>query len=763
MDSDPSANLFQVDALEGYIPTHSYSSNRADLHCCCGREECAYLQNNHDALEGLEKDLETAARLGQALLHRHESYMAQAEEDRRRFLASIEELEREKRQVQAENARIVEENRSLLEQLDDLNKAVADSDSHAKDLAAALESSEAEVRKLNASAERAADLEAQLAQMEVEQMKLQETLLVTQQDSRTAIQRWKKAEGTLRDLNDQVDRMEKEAREERERHAELVKRMEKRRTVERGLDGAAGRLKGAAATQNMSSRTGGTSVVSRFVKDILEDNANLQMGIIELRELLESSNQEVQNLRDQIVSHQPLVAAGDESERPERTLSQELEANESRRVSKELHIHHHYHTPPVAKKEKCSLFRRSKKRRSMGNNYTLASAQTFPPVKHRPHQPSTSSASTILSQTSTSCPQPAMHRLSLQNPAPLDSMASSPQSARRSTLSIFDRMEGGFDSSQPTSPESVVFTSPLRHGRYKNGEPSNAYRTLGGAGGGRSSSDDEVSDVPVHSVIPEEVEDTSVSKTRSRSPIAGRDILSTFTPHRTARKTTSHESLFSVAGMDIHTPSHRPSRMSDLASLGLPLRVQRRIMSPDRSSPSTSVINAGGEPSKPSLQSPQTLLASVAATGQPQPQPQPPNQSKPQAQAQADETSSSPPSLNNPTGSAAPNPKLILSLPTRVGGWVRGRWGTIPGSSRRDLDPLTEETASAQSSASSTVSERASKHSSSGPSKQAQIKFRSPGVNQKGPVMGLRPPPPPPVSIHAEQLDETLLRETLAE
>lgn len=50
---------------EGHIPTHSSSTSRADLHCCCGREECAFLQNNHEALKGLEKDLETAARLGQ--------------------------------------------------------------------------------------------------------------------------------------------------------------------------------------------------------------------------------------------------------------------------------------------------------------------------------------------------------------------------------------------------------------------------------------------------------------------------------------------------------------------------------------------------------------------------------------------------------------------------------------------------------------------------------------------------------------------------
>ncbi|KAL2864906.1 uncharacterized protein BJX67DRAFT_373546 [Aspergillus lucknowensis] len=728
--------------VEGHIPSHSSSTSPGDLHCCCGRKECAYLQNNHVALEGLEKDLETAARLGQALLYRHEAYMAEAEEDRRRLLASIDNLEREKRQVQAENARIVEENRSLLEQLDGLNNAVADADSHAKTLTAALESSEGELRKLTASAARAADLEAQLAHMEAEQSKLQETLLMAQEDSKSSMQRWKKAECTLRDLHDQVDRIEKEAREERERHAELIQRMERRRAVERELEGAAGRLKGAAAAQNLS-RTGGTSVVSRFVKDILQDNANLQMGVMELREMLESSNQEVQNLRDQILSHQPLATV--ENDRPATTLSQELDANESHRVSQEFHIHHHYHTPTVAKKEKSSLFRRPKKRRSLGNAplHSASSAQPSRKAKHRSH-PSTSSTSTILSQTSVSIPPPTSQRWSLQSPVPPDSMASSPQSAYRSSNSIFDRVERGFDSSQPTSPDSAVFTSPLRNGRFKTGSPLDAYRTLDGTGGG-SVSDEEFSELPIQSVIPEEIED-SLSISRTQSPTVDEDIFSTSTPYRTVRRTTSHESLFSVAGMDIHTPTRRPSRMRDLASGALPLRVQRRIMSSDLSSTppmtSTSTVTAGREPAKPSQQSPQSLLASVAATRPSQPD------------------DPAPSSLDD----SALTPTRILSLGSRVGGWVRGRWGTAPISSRQNLKPLTEESSPAQSSTSSTISsEQPPTLSSSAPVKRPHIRFRYPGVNQKGPIMGFRAPPPPPVSIHAEQLDEGLLRESLAE
>jgi len=45
------------------IPTHS--STPASLRCCCGRQDCVLLEHNNVALEGLEKDLATAARLGQ--------------------------------------------------------------------------------------------------------------------------------------------------------------------------------------------------------------------------------------------------------------------------------------------------------------------------------------------------------------------------------------------------------------------------------------------------------------------------------------------------------------------------------------------------------------------------------------------------------------------------------------------------------------------------------------------------------------------------
>ncbi|RAK77129.1 uncharacterized protein BO72DRAFT_378355 [Aspergillus fijiensis CBS 313.89] len=747
------------------IPAHPASAHvsTTDLQCCCGRNDCAFLLHNHLALEGLEKDLATAAKLGQALLHRHESYMAEAEQDRQRLLLSIETLEREKREVQAENARIIEENRDLLEQLEGLNKAVADSDLHAKSLTSRLENTETELRKLTMSAARAADLEAQLAHMELEQSRLQESLQSAKEESKSAVQRWKQAECTLRDLHDQVDRIEKEAREERERHAELIQRMERRRTVERELDGAAGRLKGAAAAQELGRNRAGANVVSHFVRDILQDNANLQIGIMELRDMLESSNQEVQKLRDQILFHQPLAASDGQEPRPSTTLSQELEAQESRRVSQEYHIHHHYHPPAIpvgAKKDRGSLFRRgSKKRRSLGNAAVLNSASGTRKPNHR-SQSSTSSTSTILSQTSVSIPPAASHRWSLQTPM-TDSVASSPQSAYQPP-SIFDRAERGCDFSQPTSPDSTVFSSPLTSRRRKCHSDASLRRDE--TDHPTHPNDDELrydyltqrnlgAESPhrgvVEAVIPEEIESTQYAESeRAASPLIA-DIFSS--PYRSLRRGSSHESLFSVAGMDIHAPSRRPSRknVNDLPSTTMPVRIPRRIIPsnmdlfPTPPVISTSNVTVGREPVLVPNQRPQALLASM--TG---------NRQLPTEQIVPEEEY---------LDSSAATPSRKLSLPRRVGGWVRGRWGTaaVSGHETMQSSSIEEDTSSPVRPSSSGNSTRSSMKARASPA--PSLPFRYPGVNQKGPIMGFRPMSRAPVSLHADNLDEGLLRESLAE
>jgi cell division septum initiation protein DivIVA len=701
----------------------------------------------------------------QALLHRHESYMAEAEEDRHRLVGSIDDLEREKQEVQAENARIVEENRSLLEQLDSLNQAVAESDDHIKSLTRTLENTESELRRLTVAATRAAELEAQLALMETEQSRLQESLVAVHEDEKSAVQRWKQAENTLRDLHDQVDRIEKEAREERDRHTELVQRMERKRAVERELDNAAGRLKGAAAASELSRNAGGTNVVSRFVKDILQDNANLQVGIMELRDMLQSSNEEVQNLREQVISHQPLAGVDGDNvhPRPSTTLSEELQLKEERRVSQELHIHHHYHTPnltPATKKEKGTLNRRVKKRRpALASPVVMHSATRAHSPRRALHrsQSSGSSMSTILSQTSVSIPpHSSSRRWSSQSHAP-DSLASSPRSAFR-TSSIFDRVERGADFSEPTSPESTVFSSPLMQARNLKGLDM-PFRSIGGfdnhdAPDDLSAFEDDfysrqdfsnTGDNVTREPIPEESEP---SPSVAYFPPMGESLTATqddiFTMHvqpSSLRRSSSHDSLLSVsvAGMDIHTPTSRHKRMGDWHP---GMRIPRRILSPSVELVSTPpVISAPAvtaDRAKSSEHTSQALLASMAAV----------NNTKPDTSSVVSTDSASTDST------ATLGPRKTTTLGRRMGGWVLGRWGVAAVSTDGDSQDPTD----------SPNTSVASSPSIPAPSPDPlALRFRYPGVNQKGPIMGLRPPPPAPISIHAQSIDEDLLRESLAE
>ncbi|KAJ5128385.1 hypothetical protein N7448_002104 [Penicillium atrosanguineum] len=748
------------------IPAHE-SESAPSLRCCCGRDDCALLEHNEVALMGLEKDLANAARLGQALLHRHESYMAEAEVDRQSLVDSLDALEREKRAVQAENARIVEENRALLEQLEGLNMSVADSDETVQSLTALLENTQAELRMLTVAAARAADLEAQIVLMETEQERLQETLTNVQEDEKSAVQRWRNAQLTLRDLEDQVERIEAEARQERQRHEEVVERMERKRIVERELDNAAGRLKGAAA----ASGNPGTNVVSRFVKDILQDNANLQVGIMELREMLESSNNEVQNLRDQVMYHQPLVGIGEDGNEPSAstTLSEELESKEQdskeRRVSQEFHIHHHYHTPSSSKKDKPTLNRRVKKKRPLlASPVVLHSAIGNSPRRsiHR-SQSSGSSMNTILSQTSVSIP-PQSRRWSLQTP-PASSLASSPQSAFH-TSSIFDRVDRGSEFSQPTSPESTVFSSPLMAARQFKGfdlpirpmmDPPDDTSLFNEDQYDRPAFLDLCDGINTHDAIPEESESSPSGEYSHSIADHSGNVFDLQMQQYSLRKSTSHDSLLSVAGMDIHTPTNRHSRMGDWHP---GMRIPQRIVSPSIELVSTPPVLSApliiADRARAHDRSSRSLLASMAAGHN--------LTSESVSIASADSNSTS--------STATPGPRKPATLGRRVGGWVLGRWGMAPTSdeiqhpeSDAGSDSTPKSTpAPAPAPAPTTVPEPRS----STPTPDANLtpnplRFRYPGVNQKGPIMGLRPPPQPPIRIHPQGVDEDLLRESLAE
>lgn len=63
------AEVEDLEALIGRIPA-CCSTTTAELRCCCGRTECAYLKHNCVALDDLEKEVRTAAQLGQVCIPR---------------------------------------------------------------------------------------------------------------------------------------------------------------------------------------------------------------------------------------------------------------------------------------------------------------------------------------------------------------------------------------------------------------------------------------------------------------------------------------------------------------------------------------------------------------------------------------------------------------------------------------------------------------------------------------------------------------------
>ncbi|KAI4233609.1 MAG: hypothetical protein LQ352_008236, partial [Teloschistes flavicans] len=546
----------------------------------------------------------------QSLLARHEAYVLEAEEERRKMAAGLDQLECDKKELEAANAKTIEENRNLLDQLEDLNNTVSTSDAQISSLNATLQSARQELDRVNALAARAVELEAQLARIEMDHTGLNDKLLSSQEDYRSVNERWKDAERTICTLQEQVDRMEAEARDERERHTEVMNRYERRRIVERQLESAAGRLKGAAAATTVGkSDESKKHVVSHFVKDILADNASLQMGIMELREMLTGSNEEVQNLRQQMLLHQE-IPSDQQPDNPLVTMEKDL--NRSTMAEPDsvpaLHVHHHYHE---AIKAGPSMRQRSVRPRRSRRFSRVTSGTSTPksgletpksPSSQKIRSPSPSVAATILSQTAVSIPPPPEysnpHRLSTHSANRRTSFAPSshPSSAHPS---MFDFMS---ESSRPTSPaDSIdVFSPPLLPVRSKRLNSTSSHEppsprtvrirhldTLGGL-----HILDDYLDNPGASphrfgfdpnTIPESPERDLVTNPLDR-PINQESRITGL------RRSASHESILSLSANPSRHSSHPLRNKHSLIFRGSALATSRASLTP--SSPTTTLLSS---------------------------------------------------------------------------------------------------------------------------------------------------------------------------
>lgn len=521
----------------------------------------------------------------QALLARHEAYMADAEREHTEHSARIEHLEMENKQLEADNAIKIEENRSLLDQLEALNTTLCDSDVKIKGLESCLLASQQAIRRLEAAAARADDAERHLAVLEEEQEVLHLELRTTKDDARSHAQRCKEAQRGIMDMQDQLERIEEEARHERERHNETIERMERQREIEKQLDTAAGRLKGAAATKSLQEQKHGSKIVGHFVRDLLQDNANLQLGIAELRELLMNSNDEIQSLRDQLEQHQPMPPV---EPSPASTLRAELEPVISGpSLSQELHIHHHYHVSPKPE------IRKGRKKR-LG----LVPGTFTPPAMSAPSSPrnsghwgitSSPTAPALLSHigegnTAVALSKPRSVWDGSSDPASdiSSSVPSSPPSQQNRVFdtSVFtdsDAMMSPTTSFDPMSP-----TWRASHVKRPSAASSRSFQSLA------MSLMDSVTDTPPSGstshpqysddTIEEEDEDeqklpplsdtpdlTNEQPTPTDVSVMGGSEYSRddFISRPRLRRVSSHESIMSLTGgLDIHTLKSRPSQLA---------------------------------------------------------------------------------------------------------------------------------------------------------------------------------------------------------
>ena len=720
-------------------------------------------------------------------MDRHESYMAEAEADRTKMLTEMAKLEKDKREMLVENARIIQENKSLVDQLEDMNHAISESDAQIQSLTTSLESNQLEIRRLTVAASRAAELESQLSRLEAEQALLQEKLANSEMSEKSAVQRRKKAENTLKILQEQLDKMEKESGEEHQKHVELLERMEQNTPGEQ-LDPNIHKPRGTLVSPSLGRASTGPNVVSHFVRDILQENANLQMSIVELRDMLQNSDEEVRNLREQILIHKPLEQKPDEMSKANVVLplSEELQ-HDRPAISQEFHIHHHYHNgipSSQIKKDRHQLSLHRRKKRCPVFPPTLYESPVKDPStpkrtgSHTP-QGSASSASTALSSLSI---QPSSRRNRFS------SSPGSPGSAYQ-PASIFDRVDRGFESSYPTSPESSCVSSPVLKARQRR--PSDSpFHSI--------SEMDELSNlqpIPPNSHQPSPLKSMEmqaqtmpsddVTEQRANSfdapdkptrlqrsegnsqfldrpkteaagllsasmPAPSVNAVSPQSPYRSIKRSTSRESLISVSGMDIHStvPSPRdyhkshfgfyakkPSRIS---SAGTIFSSVTPVVSHTNVTASKLFLSSGEDRGRSSVSLLSSLSSGSSATRSNSPVP----------------TRSSINSGTNPT--VASKPRLIGK---RVGGWVRERFNGTPSTSPRgtqssgpsEAGDITSLTRSDSGSVRATLA------------RSAPVESRPPGINQKGPIPWLRSPPRAPTSIHATKLDEELLQECLQE
>lgn len=682
----------------------------------------------------------------QALLTRHEAYVAEAEKERRRMMETIERLEFQNTELEDANRRTVQQNRDLLDQLEALNNAAKDSEGKTQALTEDIHSIESELRRMNYLASQTSTLQSQLSQLEEDLSKAHSTVGATREESKLATLRWQQSEKTIEFLQTQMEKIEADAQQERELHADVLSRIERRKAVENQL----------RTDRPWKTKEQENGVVSHFVTDILQDNANLQLGITELREMLNRSNDEVERLREHVVYSPTSDMPEEYSQTP--TLGTELGS------TKEIHVHHHYHPPPRASENRASRSistrRKSKRKGSGSTSHTPRSSISLagPPILPQ---------NSILSHTSATIPSRGSKRWSTQSATTGFTSSSSLPSSPYAD-SIFDRMynDTATDLSRPSSPDSLILsprtgngfdvyeiskqeppvqeTSDTQESFHRSNSEGLRSANMSVNRSGKAVARDSIlldhDAFASTSIILEENEDLEASihtakLQRPASPVA--PIFNKAHIIRpTIRRATSHESLISIHGMDIHTLNSRPSQLllgkyvsSTIPSASIATGVS------GESAFGTQASSTRRPQNQTTRTSSQALLSGIAAQH------------------------------SNTLNRKSSRP----SLPGRVGGWVWSRWSnTSAPSSQHENESVSSANSSVRnvegraqpvdqlrspvaatpsgtlaacgpSSTPITVPAAGSPARNLTVSPRKVFQMRSPGINQPGPIFGFLP------------------------
>lgn len=469
----------------------------------------------------------------QALLIRHESYIADAEAERARMSHHIASLESSNQGLEARNTSLQEENNILRDQSEDVNKAVEEAEGHVKSLEATLQSTRRELNRVSRITKRTEDLESQLLDCERQQAELHATLNKSVEEERATNQKWRASERRIVDLERELYSIEQEARRERDQHEDTVMRLERRKAVEEELQS-----QDTSITLQNGHQRQNSEVVSSFVKEILQDNANMQIAMSELREMLAYYKDAQQSPMDL----EPVQTA-------KRNVSLGDELGLTEQQKQELHVHHHYHAPQQRERSKPPLTARPKRRRPAlmsGRSSGRSTPNYFASDHDRPsyrHQ-SASSQSSVLSSESR---QPRSNRWSMQSAQTQSSVGlsdiSSPQSTSYCPSTIFERpfSNDGTEYSQTTTPD---WSPVIRPKAVKCSSDEDVFQPLSLP---THTSIDSAFEASQETIVPYLPPPTKLSPERatSRSPSPK--------PRQPLRRTNSHASLLSISGMDIHT------------------------------------------------------------------------------------------------------------------------------------------------------------------------------------------------------------------